>query len=415
MIKRRRGSSSRVSRTGLIGSRMVTWVGSIPGRWTTHTCTSSATRRCASSWPAGRCSPIPCSPAGVGALRRVVPLPDPAAWAGVDLVLISHLHGDHLHLPSLRRLGRDVRIVVPRGAGRWLRRRGFPHVAELGARRDADRRRRCASPASAPSTAATAGAPAHPRSGHRRGRAPARGRRRDGLRQRRHRPARRDAAARRPRPSTSRCCRCGAGARTSARATSTPWGRPRRSPGCAAGRRPGALGHARRRRLGPRLPRAAAADAPAAGRAAAAFAAAVARAGLADHGAVTEPESRSPSPRAASPTRRPHERRVLAVDDGRGDDRLRRALRRGAARLGGAGGPTGALVGAAAAFAMTARLARPAPGRRPSRPARLLGDLGHVRSRFCAPAVGLGVPRPARRADRRGVRAVPACTAGRSS
>jgi L-ascorbate metabolism protein UlaG (beta-lactamase superfamily) len=48
----------------------------------------------------------------------------------VDLVLISHLHGDHLHLPSLRLLG-DVRIVVPRGAGSWLRGKGFAHVEEL--------------------------------------------------------------------------------------------------------------------------------------------------------------------------------------------------------------------------------------------------------------------------------------------
>ena len=69
----------------------------------------------------------------VGALRRVLPLPDPATWAGVDLVLISHLHGDHLHIPSLRTLGRDVRIVVPRGAGAWLRGRGFPKVDELSA------------------------------------------------------------------------------------------------------------------------------------------------------------------------------------------------------------------------------------------------------------------------------------------
>jgi L-ascorbate metabolism protein UlaG (beta-lactamase superfamily) len=88
----------------------------------------------------------------IGALRRVVPLPDPAAWAGVDIVLISHLHADHLHLPSLRQLGPDVRIVVPRGAGSWLRRRGFRHVTELGAGEAT-----CASPASAPSTAATAG------------------------------------------------------------------------------------------------------------------------------------------------------------------------------------------------------------------------------------------------------------------
>jgi len=70
---------------------------------------------------------------GVGPLRRVGPPPDPATWAGVDVVLISHLHGDHLHLPSLRMLGPDVRIVVPRGAGAWLRRRGFAHVAEIAA------------------------------------------------------------------------------------------------------------------------------------------------------------------------------------------------------------------------------------------------------------------------------------------
>jgi L-ascorbate metabolism protein UlaG (beta-lactamase superfamily) len=69
----------------------------------------------------------------IGALRRVVPLPDRRSWAGVDTVLISHLHGDHLHIPSLRTLGRGIRIVVPRGAGAWLRGRGFPRVDELSA------------------------------------------------------------------------------------------------------------------------------------------------------------------------------------------------------------------------------------------------------------------------------------------
>jgi L-ascorbate metabolism protein UlaG (beta-lactamase superfamily) len=67
----------------------------------------------------------------VGPLRRVAALPDPATWAGVDLVLLSHQHGDHLHLPSLRLLGPAVRIVVPRGAGAWLRARGFRRVDEL--------------------------------------------------------------------------------------------------------------------------------------------------------------------------------------------------------------------------------------------------------------------------------------------
>lgn len=68
----------------------------------------------------------------VGGLTRVAAPLEPHTWAGADLVLISHLHGDHLHLPSLRLLGRDVPVVVPRGAGAWLRRRGFSCVRELG-------------------------------------------------------------------------------------------------------------------------------------------------------------------------------------------------------------------------------------------------------------------------------------------
>jgi L-ascorbate metabolism protein UlaG (beta-lactamase superfamily) len=66
----------------------------------------------------------------VGPLVRVVEPLKPEAWAGVDLVLVSHLHGDHLHLPSLRLLNR-ARIVVPRGAGAWLRKKGFARVDEL--------------------------------------------------------------------------------------------------------------------------------------------------------------------------------------------------------------------------------------------------------------------------------------------
>jgi L-ascorbate metabolism protein UlaG (beta-lactamase superfamily) len=71
--------------------------------------------------------------AGVGPLRRVVPPLAPASWAGVDVVVISHLHGDHLHPASLRLLGPDVRIVVPRGGAAWLRRHGFRRVDELSA------------------------------------------------------------------------------------------------------------------------------------------------------------------------------------------------------------------------------------------------------------------------------------------
>ncbi|MCO1653852.1 MBL fold metallo-hydrolase [Pseudonocardia humida] len=65
----------------------------------------------------------------VGPLRRTCRPPAPADWADADLVLLSHLHGDHLHLPSLRRL--RARVVAPRGAGEWLRSRGVARVEEL--------------------------------------------------------------------------------------------------------------------------------------------------------------------------------------------------------------------------------------------------------------------------------------------
>ncbi|MBN9259735.1 MAG: MBL fold metallo-hydrolase, partial [Hyphomicrobium sp.] len=50
----------------------------------------------------------------------------------ISTIFISHLHGDHLHPPSLRRLGSRPRIVVPRGAGEWVRRKGIDDVVELG-------------------------------------------------------------------------------------------------------------------------------------------------------------------------------------------------------------------------------------------------------------------------------------------
>ena len=63
-------------------------------------------------------------------LRRVVDV-DPGVASNLDAVLISHLHYDHLDLPSLRRLDRSCLVVVPRGGGRLLTRRGFRNVVEI--------------------------------------------------------------------------------------------------------------------------------------------------------------------------------------------------------------------------------------------------------------------------------------------
>ncbi|KAJ1684475.1 hypothetical protein LUZ63_020230 [Rhynchospora breviuscula] len=52
-------------------------------------------------------------------LRRPSPPPPPEA-ARADVVLVSHLHRDHLHLPSLDRFDRAVPVIVPRGAPRLV-------------------------------------------------------------------------------------------------------------------------------------------------------------------------------------------------------------------------------------------------------------------------------------------------------
>ncbi len=64
-------------------------------------------------------------------LGRVAPGEPAGLGAGLDAVLLSHLHHDHTDLPSLRGLPRDLTILVPAGAGGFLRRLGFGCVVEL--------------------------------------------------------------------------------------------------------------------------------------------------------------------------------------------------------------------------------------------------------------------------------------------
>jgi L-ascorbate metabolism protein UlaG (beta-lactamase superfamily) len=69
--------------------------------------------------------------ARVAHLRRVGTAADTTTLAGLDAVLVSHLHYDHFDMASLRRLGRSTRVVVPVGAAGMLRRRGFTDLVEV--------------------------------------------------------------------------------------------------------------------------------------------------------------------------------------------------------------------------------------------------------------------------------------------
>lgn len=68
----------------------------------------------------------------IGPLVRHGRSPSPEESSGIDAVLISHLHHDHADLPSLRRLGRDVPMLVPPGSGGFFARHRFRAVSELG-------------------------------------------------------------------------------------------------------------------------------------------------------------------------------------------------------------------------------------------------------------------------------------------
>jgi L-ascorbate metabolism protein UlaG (beta-lactamase superfamily) len=62
-------------------------------------------------------------------LRRLAALPSDKL--APDAVLLSHVHWDHLDLRSLDLVARETVVVVPKGAGRLVRRRGFTNVVEL--------------------------------------------------------------------------------------------------------------------------------------------------------------------------------------------------------------------------------------------------------------------------------------------
>lgn len=66
----------------------------------------------------------------VAHLRRATPV-SARMRRGIDAVLISHAHYDHLDLPSLEKLGKKLPVVVPKGLGGLLRKRRFEAVIEV--------------------------------------------------------------------------------------------------------------------------------------------------------------------------------------------------------------------------------------------------------------------------------------------
>ena len=66
----------------------------------------------------------------IGPLRRVFPAPAAGFLERADVVVISHMHWDHLDLPSLKALPRTTPILVPVGAGAWMHAHGFPSARE---------------------------------------------------------------------------------------------------------------------------------------------------------------------------------------------------------------------------------------------------------------------------------------------
>jgi L-ascorbate metabolism protein UlaG (beta-lactamase superfamily) len=82
--------------------------------------------------PTTRVLTDPCFARQLWGLYRATPAAlDAGDLGAVDLVLISHAHRDHLHLPSLRRLPRSATVLAPAGCVDLISPLGFAGVVGL--------------------------------------------------------------------------------------------------------------------------------------------------------------------------------------------------------------------------------------------------------------------------------------------
>jgi L-ascorbate metabolism protein UlaG (beta-lactamase superfamily) len=67
----------------------------------------------------------------IGPLVRHGAPPSAEATENIDAILVSHLHHDHADLGSLRKLGRETRMLVPPGSQQFFTHHGFLKASEL--------------------------------------------------------------------------------------------------------------------------------------------------------------------------------------------------------------------------------------------------------------------------------------------
>lgn len=68
----------------------------------------------------------------IGHIRKTSPITKSSIPRKFDYILLSHLHMDHLHFPSLKLLDKEATVLVPHGVSKKLQKIGFKKIIEIG-------------------------------------------------------------------------------------------------------------------------------------------------------------------------------------------------------------------------------------------------------------------------------------------